>query len=183
MNSSMCEGFAKALFSLTKKEDLLNVNLALDEVKKQMDENKDFSLFLLSYEVSTLQKQKVLNNVFSLFNLPHFVSFLSVLASYHGFDTFEKVIDDFHSLSDLELGIKRGIVYTRFHLSKSDLEKIEAAFEMKEKKTIKLKNIIDFNVIGGLKVSLDGEVYDYTIANRLNKLRASLIQGGNSNED
>ncbi len=183
MNSSMCEGFAKALFSLTKKEDLPNVNLALDEVKKQMDENKDFSLFLLSYEVSTLQKQKVLNNVFSLFNLPHFVSFLCVLASYHGFDTFKKIIDDFHSLSDAELGIKRGIVYTRFPLSKSDLEKLEAAFETKEKKTIKLKNIIDFNVIGGLKVSLDGEVYDYTIANKLNKLRTSLIQGGNSYED
>ena len=46
MNSSICEGFAKALFSLTKKEDLLNVNKALDEVKKQMDENKDFSSFL-----------------------------------------------------------------------------------------------------------------------------------------
>lgn len=183
MNSSMCEGFARALFSLTKKEDLLNVNKALDEVKKQMDENKDFSAFLFSYEVSTLDKQKVLQTVFSSFNLPHFVAFLSVLASYHGYDEFGKIVDEFHYLSDEELGIKRGLVYTRFPLSKLDLEKIEKSFEAKEKKTIKLKNIIDYNVIGGLKVSLDGEVYDYTIATKLNKLRTSLIEGGNSNEN
>ena len=81
------------------------------------------------------------------------------------------------------MGIKRGLVYTRFPLSKLDLEKIEKSFETKEKKIIKLKNIIDYNLIGGLKVSLDGEVYDYTIATKLNKLRTSLIEGGNSNEN
>ena len=80
------------------------------------------------------------------------------------------------------MGITRGIVFSRFPLDKVDLEKIESSFEDKYKK-VKLKNIIDYSLIGGIKVTLDGKVYDYSLKNRLDSLGATLLSGGNSDEN
>lgn len=175
-------GFASALYSLTKKEDLKSVDNALDEVSLLLEKVPEFKKFLLSYDASYENKKEVITNTFSSWNIPNLVPFLCLIAKYHGYDDYSKIAELFHSYSDTALGITRGIVFSRFPLDKVDLEKIESSFEDKYKK-VKLKNIIDYSLIGGIKVTLDGKVYDYSLKNRLDSLGAKLLSGGNSDEN
>ena len=101
-------------------------------------------------------------------------------------DENRKIADENHRETEEE---RRRIKRTAFVSIKCflidiecDLEKIESSFEAKYKK-VKLKNIIDYSLIGGLKVTLDGKVYDYSLKNRLDSLGATLLSGGNSDEN
>ena len=68
-------GFASALYSLTKKEDLKSVDNALDEVSLLLEKVPDFKKFLLSYDVSYENKKEVITNTFSSWNIPNLVPF------------------------------------------------------------------------------------------------------------
>lgn len=182
MNEATRLGFATALFSLTAKEDLEKTNKALEEVCSLLREVSGFKEFLTSYDISYMEKKNVIENSFSGLEVPNLVPFLCLLAKYHGYDEFDKIVELFSSYADESLGIERGIIFSRFPLDKQEKEKIEAAFALNNKK-VKLKNIIDYSLIGGIKVSINGKVYDYSLKNRLDNLHSSLLSGGNSNEN
>lgn len=182
MNEATRLGFATALFSLTKKEDLEITNKALEEVSSLLKEVSGFKGFLTSYDISYTDKKNVIEKSFSSLEVPNLVPFLCLLAKYHGYDDFEKVVDLYSSYCDESLGVERGIIFSRFPLKTQEKEKIEAAFALNNKK-VKLKNIIDYSLIGGIKVSINGKVYDYSLKNRLDNLHSSLLNGGNSNEN
>ena len=76
-------GFASALYSLTKKEDLKSVDNALDEVLLLLEKVPEFKKFLLSYDVSYENKKEVITNTFSSWNIPNLVPFLFLIAIYH----------------------------------------------------------------------------------------------------
>ncbi|MCF0113484.1 MAG: F0F1 ATP synthase subunit delta, partial [Bacilli bacterium] len=45
---------------------------------------------------------------------------------------------------------------------------------------VELKNEVDHTLLGGVKVALEGKVYDGTLRGKLNELQRQLQQGGNA---
>lgn len=87
------------------------------------------------------------------------------------------ILKEFISLSNAEDGIAEGIIYSASKLSKDEIKRIEEAISKKLNKKIVLKNKLDSSLIGGVKVSIDGHVFDGTIKTKLKDLQSKLRRG------
>jgi F-type H+-transporting ATPase subunit delta len=55
------------------------------------------------------------------------------------------------------------------------LKEVELVFGQKMNKTLQLKNVVDEDVIGGLRVQIGYTTYDDTIENKLTRLERELL--------
>ena len=65
-------------------------------------------------------------------------------------------------------------------LTPEALSSIEKALQKRVGGKVELKNEVDHTLLGGVKVSLEGKVYDGTLRGKLNELQRQLQQGGNA---
>ena len=88
------------------------------------------------------------------------------------------IAECFISLCNIYLGIREGIVYSTSLLSNDDLNQIQTALETRLGVKVYLHNQVDPHLIGGVKVAIDGKVFDGSIQARWEALRNNLLKGG-----
>ena len=102
---------------------------------------------------------------------------MKVLIDHHRIDRFLDVEQAFASLVNENLGVDEGVLYSAKRLSESEQNRIEQALSQRLSKKISLTQVVDPNLLGGVKVALGGKVYDGTLRNRLDDLRKQLLNG------
>jgi F-type H+-transporting ATPase subunit delta len=77
--------------------------------------------------------------------------------------------------------ISEGLVYSARKLSPKDLKTLEATFTKKLGHQVILKNTVQSSLLGGVKVFLEGKVYDGSLLAKLLGLEKQLLnEGGNA---
>ena len=71
-------------------------------------------------------------------------------------------------------GFADGIVYSAKPVNDEQLKKLESETGKLIGKRIRLENIIDGSLIGGVKIVADGKLIDASIRSRLNRLYAEI---------
>ena len=174
--------YASALFSLCEsKEEKQAYAETLKTLSELIREDKRVLIFLSSPDFSEKEKMGVLEK--SLQNqkeLPHLIPFLATVISHHRMYLFSSIVEAFVSLVNDELGILEGYVYSSAKLASSQIESLQNGFYKKLGKKVVLKNILDPSLLGGVRVALDGKVYDSSIKGKLEELRHHLNKGGSS---
>ena len=69
-----------------------------------------------------------------------------------------------------------GIVKTKFPLTEDELSKLISTFEKKYSKHIVLEQIIDKEMIGGIYVKINNDVFDGTVEYKLDKMKKSMLK-------
>lgn len=167
--------YALALFSIS--EDLGSTNDFQQQIKEiisLLSENKQFIHVLNSPFLTKEERKNMIKTTFKGFN-SNIVNLIYVLIDNNRITYLEDVCFEFNSLTNNKRGVKEGFVYSTEYLSKDLLKKITEAISLKEQKEIELKNLIDSNLIGGVKVVIGNHVYDGSIKNKLNELKTNLI--------
>lgn len=175
MNASLAKRYAKALFDLAREQGTLDQVEAevrlLDEVLHATPELMDLltNPSISDSELAQLLKDSfgemtaiVVNTLLVMVEndrvaevraLPHYV---------------REYINDFR-------GIAEGIVTSAYPLSATDLQDVELVFGQKLGKTLQLTNVVDEQVIGGLRVQVGYTTYDDTIETKLIRLERELL--------
>ena len=104
--------------------------------------------------------------------------FMSLLCKKHRISSYSEIKDQFVSLVEEGENVKTGIVYSTEKLSDEQLSSIEASMKAKTSSEVRLSNVVDPSLLGGVKVALDGKVYDGSLRGKLLNL-AKQLQGGN----
>ena len=166
--------YAVALYGLidaSKQEAYLS---ALREIQSLFEEDPILFRALTSYSLMAKEKDKLIDSLSAQFGLAHLGEFLKVISRHHRFSSFPLIVSAFASLVNESLGIKEGVAYSATKLTPSQLSSIQSALQKKLNARVELKNIVDPNLIGGVKVALDGKVYDGTIRSKLLELSQQL---------
>lgn len=171
--------YAIALLDVAKedKNDLVilrnEINVLLQIFKKE----PRFARFLNTNSINLQEKYEVIDNVFKDFKLL-IKNFIKLICKQNRgifiYDIFKECLKTFDSY----LNIEKGYVYSKTPLSEENMSKIKTALQNKKNKIIELENIVDENIIGGIKVTLANDIYDSTINKRLENMRKSLLKGG-----
>lgn len=174
--------YASALFSLLKEEEYPSYCDALRLLSSAMKEDSSILHFLSSPEITLEEKLSSLKKACgALFDeLTHLESFLAIIIKHHRAGMFHSIVECFVSLANQARGILEGYVYSAIRLSKEQLSSLEEAFSKKMKKKVELKNIVDPSLLSGVRVAINGQLYDSSAKGRLEELRTHLNQGGNS---
>lgn len=170
-------GYARNLMELANQENM--VESCYGEIKAINDElnnNPELARYIVSSDYSSEDKKRKLQEVFNneLDNSILHGLFLVIdnLPKKH---MEIELIHDFLDYYYQSRGIIFGTVYSAEKMSPKDISTIEAAFTHKLGKTIRVENKVEADLIGGVKVVINENVWDGTYRAKLDDLRNQLL--------
>jgi F-type H+-transporting ATPase subunit delta len=164
--------YAEALFSLAFEENRVeDIRSTFQQFIESQDE--EISNFLNHPKVTTKAKKEIIGKVMedSLF-----VNFVNVLLDNNRIDFIEDIYNEFNTIVDNQNKVMNAFVYSNRPLTKTELMKLNDNLSKKHNRTVKLENIVEPNIIGGLRVEFEGNVLDETINNYLQSLKRNLTK-------
>ena len=176
---SLFSRYASALFSIAVEEG--KIKDYRDEIKmlrKVIIENNDLLHLLSSCFISNEEKENIIDKVFVNQNI-NVVNFIKVINSNKRINYIIKIFDEFIKTCNEKLNVKEGIIYSTTELTESQITKLEKALSQRLNSQVELTNSIDERLIGGVKIVIEDKVFDGSVKNKLEKLKQSLISGGN----
>lgn len=176
--------FAFALHSIAidegKEKEYLEALRSIDSHFLKHPEDLEF---LSSYSVPKDTIRKVIDESFASPALANLTSFLKVVSDKHAFPYFHDICQLYASLANASMGVREGIVYSASTLTSKEIKSIEQSLSKRLGVVVELEQRYDPSLIGGVKVAVDGKLFDGSLKNKIESLRKSLINGGNNNEN
>lgn len=170
--------YASALFSLAKEENEVETYLQeIGGVTEILTSDKEIKEVFSSYSLDKEKLDNLLDKTFKNLESPSLLPFLKLLLNKHLLGYLNEINDSFASLANEYLGVKEGIIYSTSNLSNEEIKEIEKILAKKLDAKVFLKNKIDPNIIGGVKVAIDGKIFDGSVEMKLERLRHKLLKG------
>ncbi len=179
MNDEVFVNYASALFLLAKEEGKVKTYLKeMKEVEEVLTIDNEIIECFSSHKINHEDIYRVLDDSFQKLESPSLLPFLKLLVSKHLISSIPEISKAFYSLCNEYLGVKEGLVYSTKPLTKEEISALEKALETNLNSKVYLLNKIDHNLIGGVKIVLDGKIYDGSVSNKIDILRKKLLKGG-----
>ena len=174
MTTSLSKNYAEALFSIGNELDILSkLQEEMKQIKEIVIENNEIISLLCSSFVLSEEKENFIDKIFKDFD-ENIIALLKIVNKNHRMKYLLEVIEAFNSMCNEKKGILEGLVYSVTLLEKEKILEIEKKISSLEKVPCELKNLIDSHLIGGIKVVINGHVYDGSVQNKIESLRESL---------
>ena len=103
-------------------------------------------------------------------------NFLFLLVDRNRIANLPEIVDAYNQLCDDATGKVRAKVKVAKTLSDADMERLRAVLQTVSGRNVVVEQEVDPSLIGGVVTHLDGRVYDGSIKNQLETMRASLKQ-------
>ena len=182
MTDELCQNYASALYDMLQPSLRESAMDALGAVVRDLREQPELCVALSSPRLTREEKRGILDKLYGkrFANLTHFIPFLYVVIDHHRIKKLPGINTAYRSLVHADLGVKEGYLYTAASLSEKQIKDIEAALEKSLGSKVSLTPIVDHKLLGGVKVSIDGKVYDGTLSSRLQGMKRALKGGTQS---
>jgi F-type H+-transporting ATPase subunit delta len=177
MSSSMvAKRYATALFQIAKEQQILGqVEEELRVVKEVFTYNPNLKAVLNSSRLQNARKKELLKTAFGSVSA-YVLNTLMILVDRHRVNEIPEVVDQFIALTNDELGIAEADVYSVRPLTDAEREALSSTFAAKVgKKSLRIENFVDSNLLGGVKLRIGNRIYDGTLSGKLVRLERKLL--------
>lgn len=168
--------YAKGLFlaarEMSKTDEIMQ---EAKELVALFNREKLFFDYLSSPTVSGDEKKQTVRNVFEGRISQEMVNFLLVLIDKGRVRHFQRIVKQYELLLNESLGFSRGVIYSAVPLSEAQLASFEEKIGQLIDKKVKLDNRIDKNLIGGVRIFIEGKLIDASVKKWLSDLKENLI--------
>ncbi|MFC4558075.1 F0F1 ATP synthase subunit delta [Virgibacillus kekensis] len=168
--------YADALFQLGSEKAATDVLVEeFRTVKDIFQDDKKLQAFLQHPRISNEKKKQFIDEVFKSFS-KDVVNTLKILIERHRIGLITSIVDFFVQLVNDAQGIAEATVYSVRELSDTEKEQLQNTFAKRfNKKAIKLENVVDPSIIGGIKVRVGNTIYDGTISGKLQRIERNIV--------
>lgn len=165
--------YAKSLFDLAKSEGKLEK--VHDDVMTAWDvaKNEEFAAFLKSPILSVEKKKAVIDAVFSKTAEPMVVQTFYVMADHKREAYMADFCRTFHLMYNKEVQVSSVRLTTAVELSDETVNELLDTFKAKGllEQKVELVKDIKPSIIGGFVLEFDGQVYNASLASKLDKMK------------
>ena len=174
--SVVAKRYASGLFELSQQHgQTASIQEEIQELKKAFRDNKDLGELLGSPKLSLAKKKELIATIFQGVN-QIIVNTFYVLLDAKRIDVVDHVFNEFLDLANDAAGIAEAKVYSTRPLTEQETNSLSAAFAKKVgKQSLRIENIIDPSLIGGVRLQIGNQIYDSSVSTKLNKLQRKLI--------
>lgn len=175
-DTSVAKRYAVALFQIAKEQNLLDTTEEeVRVIKEVFTGNNELLAFLQHPKVTSEAKKKFIGDAFE--NLSTQVkNTLLLMVERHRTDVISQMAVDFIELFNDERSVAEAQVYSVRPLTDPEREAVSSAFAAKVgKKTLKLENIVDHSVLGGIKLRIGNRIFDGSVSGKLERLERELL--------
>ena len=168
--------YAEAIFSIKRDQNQLEeAQVEIKELIKVLKQNPDFVFVLNSSYKEFQEKEDIIDKVFKGVD-QDIINLIKIVTKNHRSMYLVEILERTNSLINDERGVLEGLVYSTEPLKEEELQKLNAAISKVEKRSTDLKNIIDPNLIGGVKVVINDHIYDGSIKHHLENMKLTLLK-------
>ena len=174
--SVVAKRYASGLFELTQQNGQTGaIQADMQELKKAFRDNKGLGELFGSPKLSLAKKKELVGVIFQGAN-PLVLNTFYVLLDAKRMDEASNVFDEFLELANDAAGVAEAKVYSTRPLTEQESNAISASFAQKVgKQSLRIENIIDPSLIGGIRLQIGNQIYDSSLSAKLNKLQRELI--------
>lgn len=170
-------GYARSLMDLANQENVVeDFYIELKAINDELNCNPELARYIASSDYSSEDKkiklQEVFNNELDDSILTGLFLVVDNIPQKH---REPELIHEFLNYYYQSRGMVFGTVYSAKKLSTLDISNIENAFTHKLHKRIRFENRVDPELIGGIKVVVNDNVWDGTYRAKIDVLRDTLI--------
>lgn len=175
-NSTVAKRYALALFQLaSEKQALPQVEEELRTVKEVVVNNPELTAFLKSPKLPNEKKKEVLKSAFGSVST-YVLNTLMILVDRHREDQIADVADQFIALANDAKGVAEAKVYSVQPLTAEQAEALSASFAPQVgKQALQIENIVDSNLLGGVKLRIGNRIFDGDLRGKLDRLERKLL--------
>lgn len=173
---AVAKRYAVALFQIAKEQNLLDqIEEELRTVKEVFTNDTNFLSFLEHPKVTKDAKRTMIVNAFS--SLSAIVqNTLQLMIDRHRTDAIVAMTDEFIELANDAKSVADAKVYSVRPLTEAETTAVSTAFAKKiGKSTLRITNITDSNLLGGIKIRIGNTIYDGTVSGKLERLSKQLL--------
>ncbi len=165
-----------ALFSIAEeRNEIISLQLEGKELKKILLENPDFITLLSNAFLAHSEREEIVDKTLSAFD-KDIVSLVKLLIDNNRAKYIVDVLDVFNSLCNNARNVDEGLVYSISPLDEQTKKQLEKKISQLENVEVELINKIDSTLIGGIKVVINGHIYDGSIKNKLEQMKIDLLK-------
>ncbi|MGD6816542.1 F0F1 ATP synthase subunit delta [Metabacillus sp. 84] len=175
-NPAVSKRYASALFEIAKETKMLDqFEDDLMTVKEVFRQNPKLMALLQHPKMDLRKKKDLIKEGFSSLTSQVLNTFC-ILVERHRTDSIPEIADEFAKLANDARGTENAIVYSVRLLSEQELSELSASFAGRIGKTaLKLHNVIDQTLIGGVKLRIGNRIYDGSVSGKLARIEKQLV--------
>ncbi len=174
--------YAQAVFNVARAENMVDqVEDELRQLKDEITNNLELKKNLTDPSIENYEKIKIMLEILGDDGSKAIKSFAAMMIVLDAIDSFEQTYKDFVELANQ---LKRQVSIEVISVIELDNEILKEIKENVDKKTgldVRIKNVLDKNIIGGIVIKIGDKVIDLSIKDKLedlkNKLKALDLRG------
>lgn len=171
----VAKNYARALFELAVDENKVEeIGAELEAVIEILNEDKAYYEFFITPLISKKDKVALIEKAFGKYVSKHVENFFKVLVENGRSNHLEGVCSQYRKMKMDYFNMVEAFVYTVVPMTESQSQRLVAKLEKETGKKVILKNFIEPEIIGGMKVKIGEKEIDATVLNRLKNLEAAI---------
>lgn len=164
--------YGQALYELARDKKMDESILSqLDALKDSFGQNPDYIRLLRSPNLSKEERCRILDEGFRGKLQPYVLNFLKILVEKDHIHLFSDCCRAYTQLYQSDHNILSVTAFTAVPLTKAQEDALTEKLSGLTGKTILLRNRVDSEIIGGVRLSYDGRCLDDTVSHRLARVR------------
>lgn len=175
MNSSQriaAQRYAAAFDKISSSPD--QAVLRAEELAQAAQALAQAKAFFTAPEITLEQKKQAVSQ--ALASVPQIASFVQVLLEAKRYDLLPQIVEEVAALADERQGILRAQVVSAEPLSDTEKQQTQKTLQARYGKTVKAVFKTDKNILGGLKITCNGELLDGSLQGQLDRLQEELTK-------
>ena len=162
------EIYGQSLYRLAAEEKIEQQLMEeLSAVRDIFAENPDYIRLLSEPSVSRVERVRLVDEAFGGQIHPYLLNSLRIVTENGMIRNFSGCFKTFRSLFNSEHGITDALVTSAVELTEDQARRLLAKLESVTGRKVLLTRRVDPAVLGGLRVELDGMLYDGTVSGKL----------------
>jgi F-type H+-transporting ATPase subunit delta len=177
-NQIIARRYAKGLTLSLSRENLGLVEGQLKIlVDLLMDDSLAFARLFEDPNFSLAERRDIINKTADKFNLnENLHKFLLLLVKKGRISLLPHIYEALTHMIDAEQGRLQVTILSATPVAESEIHEItQSLLQVSDKKEVRAKNLIDKNLLGGMRVEVDGAVFDATLKAKLSALKSKLL--------
>jgi len=175
--TELAREYGEGLYILAKEEDIrAQIEAELREVADILRQQPDFVRLLASRAITLEERLGVVDNTFAGRIHSYLVNFMKILIQRGNIDAFFDCAKWFQSRFNEDFGIVEARVTSAAALSEEQISRLKAKLDQMTGKNVVICAEVDPALIGGIRVEMNGQKFDNSIQNRLERLKFNLTR-------
>lgn len=171
-SSTVAKRYAKALFQVALERKQLDViEVELHSIHQLLVDHPSFLKLLYHPQIDNKVKKEEFNIIFSGNISETMVTFMNLLIDRNREDALEYISEYYVQLANKERGLEDAQVTSLQALTDVEKQDLATHFGKLVNKKIRIHNIVDPSILGGVIVKIGDRLFDGSVVGKLNRFK------------